>query len=81
MADFHLDIETLTATLSVTIQTTPYPLSGPSFRSPSLQFRDKDIMGDSIKCFAQVQVDDVNCSSPIHQCCNLIVEGHQIFEA
>ncbi|KAK4824261.1 hypothetical protein QYF61_012527 [Mycteria americana] len=41
--------------LSVTIQPIPYPLSGPSVKSISLQFRDKDVVRDSLKCFAQVQ--------------------------
>ncbi|KAK4823520.1 hypothetical protein QYF61_003029 [Mycteria americana] len=41
--------------LSETIQPIPYPSSGPSVKSMSLQFRDKDGMRDSVKCFAQVQ--------------------------
>ncbi|KAK4826701.1 hypothetical protein QYF61_010916 [Mycteria americana] len=41
--------------LSATIQPIPYPPSGPSVRSMSLQFRDKDVTWDSAKCFAQVQ--------------------------
>jgi len=44
----------------------------------SLQFRDKDVVRDSVKCFAQLQADDVSCSSLIHQHCNPVVEGHQI---
>ncbi|KAK4827693.1 LOW QUALITY PROTEIN: hypothetical protein QYF61_020827 [Mycteria americana] len=44
----------------------------------SLQFRDKDVMRDSAKCFAQVQVDDISCSSLIHQRCNPIIEGYLI---
>ena len=47
----------------------------------SLQFRDKDVKWDSDKCFAQVKVDDISCSSLIHQCCNPAVEGHQICQA
>ena len=47
----------------------------------SLQFRDKDVVQDSVKHFAQVQVDDNSCSSLIHQCCNSIVERHQIWQA
>jgi len=47
----------------------------------SLQSRDKDVVWDSVNCFAQVQVGDVSCSPLIHQCCNPIVEGHQIFQA
>ncbi|KAK4832092.1 hypothetical protein QYF61_020707 [Mycteria americana] len=44
--------------LSATIQPMPYPPSGLSVKSMSLQFRDKDVMWDSVKCFAQVRVDD-----------------------
>ncbi|KAK4830146.1 hypothetical protein QYF61_008634, partial [Mycteria americana] len=44
--------------LSATIQPIPYTSSGPSVKSMSLQFRDKDVVWDSIKCFAQVQTDD-----------------------
>ncbi|KAK4828658.1 hypothetical protein QYF61_000376 [Mycteria americana] len=42
--------------LSATIQPIPYPPSGPSIKSTSLQFRDKDVMQGSVKCFAQVQL-------------------------
>ncbi|KAK4813670.1 hypothetical protein QYF61_017637, partial [Mycteria americana] len=41
--------------LSAPIQPIPYPLSGPSVKSMSLQFRDKGVVQDSVKCFAQVQ--------------------------
>lgn len=36
-------------------------------------------MADSVKCFAEVQVDDASCSSPLHRCCNPIIERHQKF--
>jgi len=49
--------------LSVAIQPIPYPPSGPPINSMSLQFRGKDVAQDSVKSFAQVQVDDVSCSS------------------
>ncbi|KAK4813652.1 hypothetical protein QYF61_014951 [Mycteria americana] len=67
--------------LSASIQPVPHPPSGPSVKSMSLQFRDKDVMQDSVKCFAQVQADDISCSSLIHQRCNAVVEGHQICQA
>ncbi|KAK4816062.1 hypothetical protein QYF61_011070 [Mycteria americana] len=41
--------------LSATIQPIPYPLSGPSIKSMFLQFRDKDVLWDSVKCYTQVQ--------------------------
>ena len=49
--------------LRVTIQPIPYPLSGPSVKSMSLQFRDRSALQGSVKCFAQVQADDVSCCS------------------
>lgn len=36
-------------------------------------------MGNSVKYFAQVQVDDVSCSSLTHQC--YIIECYQICQA
>uniref|UniRef100_A0A8C6J259 Cilia- and flagella-associated protein 44 n=1 Tax=Melopsittacus undulatus TaxID=13146 RepID=A0A8C6J259_MELUD len=47
----------------------------------SLQFRDKDVVWDSVEHFAQVQVDDINCSAPVHQSHSPIREGHQIGQA
>ena len=43
--------------LSATIQSIPYPPSGPSIKSMCLQFRDKGVMWDTIKCFPRVSVD------------------------
>ncbi|GAB0209376.1 hypothetical protein GRJ2_003403300 [Grus japonensis] len=36
----------------------------------SLQFRDEDVMHETVKCLAQVQVDEADHSSLIHQRCN-----------
>ncbi|XP_056338994.1 nectin-3 isoform X2 [Oenanthe melanoleuca] len=41
-----------------------------------LQFRDKDVMRDSIKCFAQLQVGDISCSSILHQHYDPVVDSH-----
>lgn len=46
-----------------------------------VQFSDQDVMQESVKQFAQVQVDDVSCYSVVHQCCYFITEGHQISQA
>jgi len=46
----------------VTVQSIPYPLSGPIVKSMSLQFRLKDVTWDSVNCFAQVQIGDISCS-------------------
>jgi len=47
---------------SATTQPIPCPPSGLSIKSMCLQFRDKDALRDSVKCFAQVRVDDISCS-------------------
>jgi len=47
----------------------------------SLQFRDKDVVQDSVKHFAQIQVNYISCSSLIHQLSNPLIEGHQIYQA
>jgi len=31
-----------------------------------LQLREKDVVGDSVKGFAEVQLDDIRCSSVVH---------------
>ncbi|KAK4811014.1 hypothetical protein QYF61_015718 [Mycteria americana] len=59
--------------LSVTIQPIPYPPSGPSVKSMSLQFRDKDVVRDSVKCFAQVQ--SVGTSPDCHNFSNMMDSG------
>jgi len=38
-------------------------------------------MRNSVKCFPQIQVDDIICSSLIHQCSNPITEGHHTCQA
>jgi len=38
-------------------------------------------MRDSVKCFAQAQVDDTSYSSLAHQHSNTMIEGHQICQA
>ena len=42
--------------LSTTIHPIPHPPGG-SIKSVSVQFRDTDVVQDSVKCFAQIQVD------------------------
>lgn len=37
-----------------------YLLRGPSNKLRYLQFRDKDVIQDIVRCFAQVQVDDIS---------------------
>lgn len=43
-----------------------------------LQFRDDVLTWDTVKCFAQVQVNDINSSSLIHQHYNPIMKDHWI---
>lgn len=40
-------------------QLTPYPPSSLPFKSISLQFRDKDVVGDHVKGLADVQVNNI----------------------
>ena len=58
----------------------------------SFQCGDKDVVRDSVKCFAQVQAGDiscsaqvqagdVSCSSLIHQRSNPIIDSHEICQA
>ncbi|KAK4825444.1 hypothetical protein QYF61_027474 [Mycteria americana] len=61
-----LEHQTIDCTsLSVTIQPIPYPPSGPSVKSTSLQFRDNDVMQDSIKCCAQAQAKAADSSEKL----------------
>jgi len=55
---------------SMGLTSQPVP-SGPSIKSVSCQYRDKKVVQGSVKCFAQVQVDNIRCPSLIHQRCNL----------
>jgi len=63
--------------LCASIEPVPYRARGSAVKSMSFQFRDKDIMQDSVECLAQVQVDDVSCPRFVHQRCNPIIEVHQ----
>lgn len=67
--------------LNANVQPTPYPPSGPSAKSMSLQFGDRDVVWDSIEYFTQLQVEGIRCSFFIHQYCNPVIEGHQIWQA
>ncbi|KAK4827087.1 LOW QUALITY PROTEIN: hypothetical protein QYF61_014189 [Mycteria americana] len=45
--------------LDATIQPIPYPLNSPPIKSISLQFREKDVVGDHVKGFTEVQIDHI----------------------
>ena len=64
--------------LSVAFQPIPYPPGGPPIKSTSIQFGDKDVVGDHVKGLAQVQVNYINRLPFVHQCHHSIIEGHQI---
>ena len=64
--------------LSMAFQPISYPTSGPPIKSTSLQFADKDVVGDHVKGLGQVQVNDIGRLPLIHQCRHSIIEGHQI---
>lgn len=61
------------------MQPIPYSPSGPPITYMPLQFRDKDAIHDSVECLALVHVDDLSCPFLIHQCSNLVAEGHSFF--
>ena len=64
--------------LSVAFQLVPYPPSGLPVKSTSLQFGDKDVMGNHVKGLVQVQVNDISRLPLIHQRRHSITEGHKI---
>jgi len=35
----------------------------------ALQFREKDVVGDRVKGFTKIQVDDIHRFSLVHPCC------------
>ncbi|XP_048790623.1 uncharacterized protein LOC125688470 [Lagopus muta] len=41
----------------------------------------KDVMGDSIKCLAEIKVDYIHCSPHIHPARDNIIEGYQVGQA
>lgn len=63
---FHLDIDSLTTFLGVQPSGQFLTHQVVHVSNLCLQFRDKDIMWDSIQCFAQVQMGDVCGSSLVH---------------
>ncbi|KAK4828525.1 hypothetical protein QYF61_026947 [Mycteria americana] len=52
--------------LDATIQSIPHPLNSPSIRFISLQFREKDVVGDLVKGLTEVHIDDIHSSSLVH---------------
>jgi len=66
ISSFHLNIEQLTVdhnSVSVTIQPITYLPSSPSFKSPSLKFRDMSVVQDHVKGVAEVHVNDISCTA------------------
>ena len=51
-----------------------HPLIYPTL-SP-LQYQD--VVGDSIKSFAEVKIDDIHCSLPIYPAGDAIIEGYEV---
>ena len=60
------DIEPLINPLAASSQPILNSLNSPSVKSIPLQFREKDVVRDHVKGFAEVQVDDICCPSPVH---------------
>ena len=62
--------------LPVNIQSIPYPVNSSPVKSISPQFREKHVVGDSVKGLTEVQIDDIHCFSLVHWCNHSIIEGH-----
>ncbi|KAK4830182.1 hypothetical protein QYF61_008973 [Mycteria americana] len=52
--------------LDATIQPIPPPPNRPPIKSVSLQFREKDVVGDCVKGLTEIQIDDIHSSSLVH---------------
>jgi len=52
--------------LAVTIQPIPHPLDSPPIKSMSLQFGEKDVVGDCVKGLTEVQIDHIHISSLVN---------------
>ncbi|KAJ7400492.1 hypothetical protein BTVI_105039 [Pitangus sulphuratus] len=63
VTDVHCDSEPLTTTLDAAVQLLSYPSNGPHIKSISLQFREKDVVVDSVKGFTEAQINDICCPS------------------
>lgn len=67
--------------LAVTFHPIPHPSSSPPFKSTSLQFQDKDTVGDHVKSLVQFQVDDISRLPLVYQCHHSVIEGHHTGQA
>lgn len=67
------DSEPLSTTLWTQLSNRFLALSSNPF-----QFREKDIVGDAAKGFAEVQINDTPNTFFIHCCSHSIIEGHQM---
>ena len=58
----HLNIRAIDHNpLAATFQPIPYPSNTPSFKHVSLQFREKNVVGNNVRDLAEVQVDNFSC--------------------
>ena len=62
--------------LDVTIQPIPHPPNSPSIKPVPFQFREKEVVGDCVKGFTEVQIGDMRSSSLVCWCSPSIIEGH-----
>ena len=62
--------------LDVIIQLIPQPNKSLPIKSISLQFREKDVVGDHVKGLTQNQIDDSHSSSLVHWHGHSTIEGH-----
>ena len=47
----------------------------------AFQFREKDAVGDCVKGFTKIRIDDVHWFSLVHPCSYTIIESHYVGEA
>lgn len=60
--------------MDATVQTLSYPSKNPLTKSTSLQFGEKDVMGDHVKGLTEVQINYICNLSLLHQCNHSIKE-------
>jgi len=51
--------------LDATFQPIPHPPNSPPIKSISLQFREKDVVGDRVKGLTEVHIDIICSSKPV----------------
>lgn len=79
MTIFHLAMEQLTATLWLRLSSQIFIHQTMQSSNPYLSHFEMEC--DHFKDLAQVQADDITCTSFLYQCCHSIIGGHHIGQA